>query len=115
MKKFGKFIFGALSIAALAGGAFYYLKNFVNKDSSDDFDDFDDDFEDFESDEEDDATEDTTADTREYVTLNMPEEDEALEESSDNTDTVLETPSEETTADAESEFDIEYHDEAEEQ
>ena len=67
MKKNGKFIVGLLSAAAVAGGAYYFVKKFLNKDSKDDFDDFEDDFEDFDFD--DDA--DVPSDGREYVTLNM--------------------------------------------
>ena len=67
MKKNNKFVFGLLSAAAVAGGAYYFAKKFLNKDSKDDFDDFEDDFEDFDFD--DDA--DVPSDEREYVTLNM--------------------------------------------
>lgn len=66
MKKFGKFIVATLSLAAIAGGAFYFIKNVLNKDSNEDFDDFEDDFEDF-----DDAEEEENTENREYVTLNM--------------------------------------------
>ena len=44
MKKFSKFIFATLSVAAFAGGAYYFVKNILNKNNSDDFDDFEDDF-----------------------------------------------------------------------
>ena len=68
MKKNSKFVFGLLSAAAVAGGAYYFVKNFLNKDSEDDFDDFEDDFEDVDFD--DDST-DVPSEGREYVTLNM--------------------------------------------
>ena len=69
MKKNGKFVFGLLSAAAVAGGAYYFVKNFLNKDSEDDFDDFDDDFEDVDFDDDDNT--DVPSEGREYVTLNM--------------------------------------------
>lgn len=82
MKKLGKFIFGTLSLAAIAGGIFYFLKNSANKTATDDFDDFEDDFDDdFEDDfdsldtEEDTKKKDTTKkDSREYVTINIAPE-----------------------------------------
>lgn len=87
MKKFGKFLFTAASLAAIAGGAYYFLKNVVNKDSKDDFDDFEDDFDDFDNDDESvEATE-----SREYVTINI--NDEA------NTAFTEEVKTEEVTAD----------------
>ena len=69
MKKNSKFVFGLLSAAAVAGGAYYFVKNFLNKDSEDDFDDFDDDFEDVDFDDDDNT--DVPSEGREYVTLNM--------------------------------------------
>lgn len=74
MKKFGKFLFGTVSIATLACGAYYLYKNLVNKDSSDDFDDFEDEFEDFDAEDED-TTDSDKKDTREYVSLNITSED----------------------------------------
>lgn len=71
MKKFGKFIFGTVSLATLACGAYYVYKNFINKDSSDEFEDFDDEFEDFESEEEEDKEVPSKKDTREYVSINI--------------------------------------------
>jgi hypothetical protein len=65
MKKLGKFIFGTVTIASIAAGAYYLYKNYIKKDSSDDFDDFEDDFEDFDTDEE------TEEDSREYVSINI--------------------------------------------
>ncbi|NLK75601.1 MAG: hypothetical protein GX288_09985 [Clostridiales bacterium] len=68
MKKFGKFIFGTLSIATAAAGAYYLYKNVINKDNSDDFDDFDDFDDDYEDIDNDDAPE---KDMREYVSINI--------------------------------------------
>lgn len=53
MKKFGKFLFGTVSLATLACGAYYVYKNLINKDSSDEFDEFEDEFEDFDDEDED--------------------------------------------------------------
>lgn len=87
MKKFSKFIFGTVSLATLACGAYYVYKNFINKDTSDEFDEFEDEFEEFDTDEEeDDAV--TLQDTREYVSINITSEvmDKEADESSDSTD-----------------------------
>lgn len=73
MKKFGKFLFGTLSVAALAAGAYYIYKKFIKKDASDDFDEFEDDFEDFDTDE----VTDMDMEAREYVPINLTAEDEA--------------------------------------
>ena len=70
MKKVGKFLFGTITLASIAAGAYYVYKNFIKKDSSDDFDDFEDDFEDFDTDEED------TEETRGYVPINLSSEEE---------------------------------------
>lgn len=70
MKKFGKFLLAAASVTVLAGGAYYFIKNIINRDSDQDFDDFDDDFDDFGFNEEEDA--DTASqEAREYVTINL--------------------------------------------
>lgn len=66
MKKFGKVLFGTISIATLAAGAYYLYKNVLNKDTSDDFDDFDDEME-FGDD-------DQKEDTREYVSIHIAPE-----------------------------------------
>lgn len=71
MKKFGKFLFGVVSAAAVVGGAVYFLKNIVSKDE-DGLDDFDDDFEDDLLDDFDDDFD--VAEDREYVTLNLDAE-----------------------------------------
>lgn len=75
MKKFGKFIFGALAGASAVAGVYYLYKTYIKKDSSDDFEDFEDfedDFEDFEDEEA--SEEDTKPEAREYVSINMPSE-----------------------------------------
>ncbi|MDF2537005.1 MAG: hypothetical protein K0S76_26 [Herbinix sp.] len=73
MKKLGKFIFGTLSVATVAAGAYYLYKNYIKKDSSDDFDDFEDDFEDFD-------TEDDDKEGREYVSINITPDESADED-----------------------------------
>ncbi len=75
MKKLGKFIFGTLSVATLAAGAYYLYKNVIKKDSSDDFDEFEDDFEDFETEDEDEKD----AEGREYVPINITSDEDAAE------------------------------------
>ncbi|MEG2512602.1 MAG: hypothetical protein RSA52_05015 [Acetivibrio sp.] len=72
MKKFGKFVVTALSVAACVGGAYYFVKNILKKNNVDDFDDFDDDFDDMDSHE--DTTSKTDTEDRGYVTLNFSEE-----------------------------------------
>lgn len=81
MKKFGKFLFGTVSLATLACGAYYVYKNLINKDSSDEFDEFEDEFEDFDEDDEDDAPEVDKKDTREYVSINFTSDETASTES----------------------------------
>ncbi len=75
MKKFGKFVFGTLSIATLAAGAYYLYKNVIKKDSSDDFDEFEDDFEEFDTEDEDEKD----AEGREYVSINITSEEDAAQ------------------------------------
>ena len=100
MKKNSKFVFGLLSVAAIAGGAYYYVKNILNKDSNDDFEDFEDDFEDFDFDEDEETT--TPSEGREYVTLNItaPEVKEEIKEE-DCTCETTEAAVEEAVCDAE--------------
>ncbi len=77
MKKFSKFIFGTVSLATLACGAYYVYKNLINKDSSDEFDDFEDEFEDFDTDEDyDDII--IPKDTREYVSINITSDNDKV-------------------------------------
>ena len=64
MKKVGKFLFGTLTLASIAAGAYFVYKNYIKKDTTDDFDDFEDDLEDFD-------TEDETDETRGYVPINL--------------------------------------------
>ena len=83
MKKFGKFMFAALSVAAFAGSAYYLVKNVINKDSSDDFDDFEDEFDDFDFNDEGEADIPAAPENREYVTLNITkdtDEEEVVED-----------------------------------
>lgn len=63
MKKFGKTLFGILSVAAAAGGAYCLLKKKLNNDA--DFDDFDE--------EDDEFVEDIVSDSdnREYVSIQI--------------------------------------------
>ncbi len=91
MKKYGKFIFGTITLASIAAGAYYFYKNYIKKDSSDDFDDFEDDFEDFDTEEE-----ETEKDTRGYVPINLNPEGEKA----DSVDAAPEQPE----ADAEDEL-----------
>lgn len=66
MKKFGKFLFSTLSVAAAVGGIYCLYKNHVNKAADlDDFDDADDDFE---------EDTDTEPENREYVSINITTE-----------------------------------------
>lgn len=55
MRKFFKFVFSVASIAAIAGGAYYFIKKYLCDDSFDDFDedDYFDDFDDFDDDNDD--------------------------------------------------------------
>lgn len=72
MKKFGKIILGTLALGSVAAGAFFAIKKFIKKDSSEDFDDFEDEFEDF------DAEDEVEPESREYVSINIaPEESTA--------------------------------------
>jgi hypothetical protein len=95
MKKFGKFLFGTVSIATLACGAYYLYKNLVNKDSSDELDDFEDEFEDFDVDDEE-FDELDAKETREYVSINITSEG-TDQGSIDETVSDVATESEETT------------------
>lgn len=76
MKKLGKLIVGALSVATLATGAYVLYKKFIKKDTTDDFEDFEDDFEDFEDDEE----IEIEVEPREYVSINITSDADASEE-----------------------------------
>ena len=79
MKKFLKGIMGLASIAAVAGGAYYLTKKWLE----DKDEEFDEDFDDLDFDDEED-------DSREYVTLDLEEdgdEEEDGEETEDTEDT----------------------------
>ncbi len=97
MKKFSKFVFATLSVAACVGGAYYFVKNILNKNNSDDFDDFEDDFDDFDLEEGDDC--DPTKEDRGYVTLNFQEDETTEEETSSTTTPVQEEHAEPAPAD----------------
>lgn len=64
MKKFLKSIMGIASVAAVAAGAYYFTKKWMEEKDEE----LEDDFEDLDFDEEEDS--------REYVTLEMEEEQE---------------------------------------
>lgn len=67
MRKFFKFLLGAGTVIAVIAGIMYFLKNILMKDYLDDFDD-----DDFDNDlyEED-------SDDRDYVTINVPDQENA--------------------------------------
>lgn len=72
MKKFGKFVFGTISVAALSAGAYYVYKNFIKNDSSDDFDEFEDDIDEFDDLDSEDVSDENSV--REYVSIQMDQE-----------------------------------------
>lgn len=85
MKKFGKFVFGTLSLATLAAGAYFVYKNLIKHDNSDDFDEFEDDFDDFDDfDVEEEA--DEVGETREYVPIQIDQESAESEPTTTDTD-----------------------------
>lgn len=90
MKKFGKFLFTTLSLAAIAGGAVYLVKKVLKKDVDEDFDDFEDEFDDFDT--EDEAE---NSDSREYVKINLDSEEDSEESSTKESSEKEETPIEE--------------------
>lgn len=83
MKKFFKTLFTVASAAAVIGGVYYCVKNYI---LDDDLSDFDDDLsdlnDDFDFDEDDDFS--PEKDSKEYVTLDLssatPDEEESAEE-----------------------------------
>ena len=75
MKKAFKFLCGAASMAAVAFGAYCVYKNVVAKPDDDDFDDFEDYFED--------ETPESTVENREYVSINITEEADTVEEAAE--------------------------------
>ncbi len=80
MKKFGKFLFGSLSVAAAVGGLYCLYKNKINKNADNDFDDCDDDS------EEADATVSVDPENREYVSITITSEDAPAEETAGATE-----------------------------
>lgn len=88
MKKFFKFIATIVSIGAFACGAYYFFKKYVCKETQDDFDDFDDELEDY--DVADNA--DSSAENREYVSINITADQEAKTEEEVKTDDVIQEP-----------------------
>ncbi len=82
MKKFGKFLFGTLSVAAAVGGLYCLYKNAINKNADDDFDDFDDDLE-----NEEEATVSVDPENREYVSITITSEDAPAEETDESAET----------------------------
>ena len=73
MKKFFKFLVGAVTAVAAIGGIMYFLKNVLMKDYLDDFDD-----DDFDNDLYDEDSED-----RDYVTSNVPDKDSTAPDAAD--------------------------------
>lgn len=94
MKKFGKFLFSTLSLAAAAGGLYCLYKNHVNKNADEDFDDFDDSMDDF--DEE--STVNTDPENREYVSITITTEDSKADADSAESETAEENAASEETA-----------------
>ena len=81
MKKFFKFLCGAASMAAVGFGAYCVYKNVIAKKDDEDFDDFEDCFEDEETSD--------AEENREYVSINITEDDsETQEETSSDEDSV---------------------------
>lgn len=79
MRKFIKFLVGTASLAALAGGAYYFVKKYFTEDCFDDFDD--DDFDDFDDFDDDDFDNDD-----DEIEVNMNEEVVPEKETENNTE-----------------------------
>lgn len=93
MKKFSKFLLGAVSITTIAAGAYYVYKNFIKNDYDDDLDDdFDDDFDDDLYTETDN---DNSNESREYVSIQIDQK--KVDEGPDT----IENPDEEVSYDEE--------------
>ena len=69
MRKLGKILVSIASIAAVIGGAYYFVKKVLLDDSYDDFDEFDEDFDDDFDEEFDDFDEDED----DFIPVNMEE------------------------------------------
>ena len=93
MKKFFKFLCGAASMAAVAFGAYCVYKNVIAKKDDEDFDDFEDCF------DEDVAEE--TEENREYVSINITEEETTEEETTEEDTEEVEKEDGEEPAEAE--------------
>lgn len=89
MKKFGKFLFGTLSLAAAAGGVYCLYKKRINKDADADFDDFDD--EAGEDDDDKDFTVSADPEDREYVSITISSDEKAEETPADDTEAADDT------------------------
>lgn len=75
MKKFFKFVAGAVSLGALACGAYYFFKKYICKETPDEFDDLEDELDDF------DMTDSSCSnDSREYVSINITSDQADTEE-----------------------------------
>lgn len=96
MKKFGKFLFGTLSLAAAAGGIYCLYKNRINKDADVDFDDFDDD----EDEDDEDLSVSADPEDREYVSITITSEENSGESTAKDTENAAE-PAETEDADSE--------------
>lgn len=94
MKKFGKFLFGALSLAAAAGGIYCLYKKRINKDADADFDDFEDD----EEEDEEDLTVSADPEDREYVSITISSDEGADETAAEDKDTAAKTAAEDEAA-----------------
>lgn len=87
MKKVIKFVCSIASVAAAGFGAYCIYKNLMAKKNAEDCDDFDDCF-------DEDVMEDTD-ENREYVSINITEEETVSEEAEESEEPAEETPVEE--------------------
>lgn len=89
MNKFVKFVCGVAAGAAAGFGAYCVYKNVIAKKNAEELDDFDDCFDEDET--------EVADENREYVSINITEEEPAAEEEGVETEEVKETESEEET------------------
>ena len=89
MKKVIKFVMGAAAVAGTVCGVLYLLKKVFRVDVMGKDDDFDDDF-----DEDFDDIDDEDSDDREYVTLDMEEEENSEEEAAQEEDSEIKAEAE---------------------
>lgn len=87
MKKVMKFVCSIASVAAAGFGAYCVYKNVLAKKNAEDCDDFDDNF-------DEDVTEESD-ENREYVSINITEEETVPAETEEAEETVEEAPAEE--------------------